>query len=792
MIKENKLNYSVLNNAQGQAVKCINGASLIIAGAGSGKTRVLTYKIAYMLDQGVEPNNILALTFTNKAAKEMKERISDLVGRDKAIRLWMGTFHSIFIRFLREYSKLINFPASFTIYDQSDSRSAIKRCIKELQLDDKIYKPKAVLSRISRAKNNLITNAAYMNNISIIQDDISVKMGRICDIYKLYAEKCQRAGAMDFDDVLLFMNILLKRNKNVCEELGNRFKYILVDEYQDTNLAQYYIVKRLSQVHGNISVVGDDSQSIYSFRGARIRNILNFKKDYPDAKEFKLEQNYRSTSNIVEAANSVIKKNVNRIEKKCFSLIDAGDKIGVISAYNDLDEANRVISSIIDNINNHQLSYDHFAILYRTNAQSRVIEEVLRKKNLPYKIYKGHSFYERAEIKDVLAYFRLCINHKDDEAFRRIINTPARGIGATTIKSLDNVAKEKSISLWEVCSKENIEATGLKVAYANKVLGFVKLIADFEDKVQDTDAYDCALEIINTSLYYSFLNSDNSIEGQSRLNNVKELLDSVKVFVETETESEGELGNENKIIPLVSFIENVALLTDMDTTDEEDTNKINLMTVHSSKGLEYSYVYIIGMEEKLFPSLSGMESETEIEEERRLFYVALTRAKIKAIVSYCKSRFKFGEYVSYPPSRFIKEIDNKFLESPILNTKESEAESFRKSIDTSNSRSYSRYNNSSRYNYSSKKSKNTFPNPNPTFTPNPNFKRVSKVITSSVSNNSGTIGDYSVGKKVEHSRFGEGVITELVGSPVEKATVEFKTAGKKVLLLKFAKLKIIN
>lgn len=765
MGRDSKIDFESLNSAQRGAVECTEGPSLIIAGAGSGKTKVLTYKIAYLLEMGVKPSSILALTFTNKASKEMKERISALVGRDKSVRLWMGTFHSIFIRFLRQYSDRIGYPSSFTVYDTSDTKSALKMCIKELQLDDKVYKPSDVLSRISYAKNNLVTAGAYMNNAAAIKNDQAARKGRICDIYQLYSKKCKASGVMDFDDILLNMNILLRDNPDVCEELAKQFKYILVDEYQDTNYAQYLIVKKLSAIYRNISVVGDDSQSIYGFRGARIQNILNFKKDYPDAKEFKLEQNYRSTRTIVDAANSVIAKNRNRLPKTCFSQGASGEKIEVIKAFTEQEEGSLVAASIAKRIYTDKVSYDSFAILYRTNAQSRVIEEMLRKRNLPYKIYAGHSFYERAEVKDLLAYFRLLTNPSDDEAFRRAINTPARGIGETSLKYLAQVAQSGQCSLWQALFSSECEKFGLKSAALNKMRGFANMIQSIREKIATKDAYAIAIEVVNASGLIAALKQENTIEAQARVENIEELVSSVHEFVEEQMAYEAELGNENVLVTLESYLENVALISDLEISEDkkDDGNRISLMTVHSSKGLEFPYVYIIGAEENLFPSLIAT-SEDDVEEERRLFYVAMTRAEKGLSISYAGSRFKWGQYTSNKPSRFLKEIDPKYLDKVIEVDKTPVVSERFDEDDTWNRISGLRG--------------------------RPTLKKI-QISSADPNFVSDPVSSLRVGQKVEHDRFGYGVIVSIEGAaPNTKAIVRFEIGGEKTLLLKFAKLKI--
>ena len=645
-----------LNSEQKAAVSCVEGPVLIVAGAGSGKTRVLTSRIAYILEKGCDPARILALTFTKKAASEMKERIALMVGEKRARRLYMGTFHSVFIRFLREFAESLGYPSAFTIYDTSDSVSAIKTCLKELQLDEKIYKPKDVLSRISMAKNNLVTASAYRRNANALQNDAAAKKPRICDIYDLYAYKCKMAGVMDFDDILLNMNILLRDNPAALESIAGRFDYIMVDEYQDTNFSQYLILKKLSQFHKNICVVGDDSQSIYAFRGAKIENILNFKKDYPDHHIFRLEQNYRSTRTIVEAANSLIARNSARIPKECYSMGPQGEKIRLIQAYTEQEEALLIASSIVSRIQTESAQYQDFAILYRTNAQSRALEEALRKRNLPYVIYSGNSFFERAEVKDMMAYFKLIVNPNDDESFKRIVNKPARGIGDTSVSALTAAASNHKLSLFKAAYSENLEDFGLKPAAIKKIREFCDMICRLCLRSNNEDAYDVAAAVAMESGLLMFYKSDTSIEGQSRTANVEELLNSVKIHIEEkqseymeELQSEGLVGDGSEVaaadLPIVTlgdYLENVSLLSAVDVDDEESSNKVTLMTVHSSKGLEFPYVFVAGMEENIFPSGGFMISETEVEEERRLFYVAMTRAKKAVAFSFAQTRTRNG------------------------------------------------------------------------------------------------------------------------------------------------------
>lgn len=787
MANESKLNFTDLNSAQKEAVENTDGPSLIIAGAGSGKTKVLTYKIAYLLDKGIAPSSILALTFTNKASKEMKERIAALVGKDRCMRLMMGTFHSIFIRFLRKYADLIGYPSSFTIYDSSDTKSAIRLCLKELELDEKVYRPSFIQSRISNAKNNLVTATAYQNNASAIQTDTIAKMARLCEVYLKYSKKCLAAGVMDFDDILLNMNILLRDHPEVCDTLRNEIKYILVDEYQDTNYAQYLIIKKLSSLYRNISVVGDDSQSIYGFRGARIQNILNFKKDFPDSKIFRLEQNYRSTQTIVLAANSVIEKNSNRLKKECFSKGNMGEKIEVLKAFTDQEEGTLVASSIAGKIYKDKASYDQFAVLYRTNAQSRVIEEMLRKKNLPYKIFAGHSFFERAEVKDMLSYFRLLVNPRDDEAFRRVINTPVRGIGATSLSCLAEAAASGNVSLWEAATSQKAAALGLRDSALKKIKDFGAMISSVAAKTSTSDAYEIANEIANCSGLIASLRNENTIEAQARIENIEELLSSVNEYVESKMEEEAELGNEGVLVTMSDYLENVSLLTDMESSEDkkDDGNKISLMTVHSSKGLEFPYIYIVGMEENLFPSAISSNPD-DIEEERRLFYVAMTRAKSAITVSFSRSRFKWGQYVNNPPSRFLKEIDQKFLSSTI---EDNENKGYSTEDIFTDTKSWKSFGNKKVYpngNYS-----NTGHHPvEKVIVPPPALSR--PVRPQDPDFIPDPISSLKEGQKVEHNRFGFGMIISINGEGGNiKAVVDFEVGGEKTLLLKYAKLKIV-
>ena len=773
-----------LNSAQKAAVACTEGPSLIIAGAGSGKTRVLTCRVAHILEGDCRPGEVMALTFTKKAAGEMKERVASLIGERKARWVQMGTFHSIFIRFLREYAALLGYPQHFTIYDQTDSRSVIKQCVKELELDEKNYKAAVVQSVISKAKNDLITVNGYRTNVELTEQDRAARRPRVADVYALYQQKCLAAGAMDFDDILLQMNILLKRFPEACAAISGRFRYILVDEYQDTNRAQYFILRRLAEPHHNLCVVGDDSQSIYGFRGARIENILRFKQDYPEAREFRLEQNYRSTQTIVAAANSLIAHNERRLRKECFSRAGAGEKIGVIKAYTESEEAHLVASSIVERIYSAKASYDSFAILYRTNAQSRPFEEALRKRNLPYRIYGGHSFYERAEIKDMLAYFKLAVNPQDNESFRRVVNVPARGIGDTTLDRLATAAAAAGCPLYNapLLDNERLHAAGLKDAAIRKLREFVALMEPLAERTEKSDCYQLALEIGNKSGYLLSLGNDTTPEGIGRLENVQELFNSIKEYSEEEAEMRKILSEDGEepvdpTVTLGDYLENIYLMSEVEKDDSQDperdqTNKILLMTVHAAKGLEFPYVYIAGMEENLFPSESMNDTPDKIEEERRLFYVALTRAEKAVTVSYAQNRRKWGSEESNRPSRFLREIDrqyyavepdtdqNRYDPFPQTRFRKTDFETYRKP----------------------EPAPHTWQRPTPppsAHTPSPGFSP-------------SPVAALQAGQRVEHDRFGYGTILSLEGEgPNKKAVVEFDNGGTKTLLLKFAKLRVV-
>ncbi len=800
-----------LNSEQKAAVSCVDGPVLIVAGAGSGKTRVLTSRIAYLLERGCDPSRILALTFTKKAASEMKERVALMVGERKARRLFMGTFHSVFIRFLREFSDSLGYPSTFTIYDQSDSISAVKAALKELQLDEKVYKPKDVLARISMAKNNLVTASAYARNMQAQEKDAAAKKPFIWKIYENYADRCKKSGVMDFDDILLNMNILLRDNPAALEAVAGRFEYIMVDEYQDTNFSQYLILKKLSQFHKNICVVGDDSQSIYAFRGAKIENILNFKKDYPEHHIFRLEQNYRSTKVIVEAANSLIARNSARIPKECYSMGEDGEKIRLIQAYTEQEEALLIASSIIARIHAEYAQYQDFAILYRTNAQSRALEEALRKRNLPYMIYSGNSFFERAEVKDMMAYLKLAVNLNDDESFKRIVNKPARGIGDTSLAALTAAASEHKVSLFKAVYSDDIERFGLKPAAVQKIKAFCEMMSRMCLRSQKEDAYTVATALAMESGLLMFYKSDTSIEGQSRTANVEELLNSVKNFIEErQNEIFEEMQAENLVaegveltsadLPVVTlndYLENVSLLSAVDIEDDENgSNKVTLMTVHSSKGLEFPYVYVAGMEENIFPSGGFLASETEIEEERRLFYVAMTRAKKAVSFSFAQTRTRNGKHESNSPSRFVREVDSQYISNPLTSQFGEEDDEPRQSFGSgwgrfggqSRKTEYS-YGQSSRPQVVQKPSIPPRPSaPQPVRRPQPMPKRVPDVEFEPT-----PILQLRTGQRIEHNRFGYGKILEISGNAADlKAKIAFDEHGEKILILKYAKIRVVD
>lgn len=755
-----------LNEAQRNAVLSTEGPSLVIAGAGSGKTRVLTLRIAHLLQKGVPPWRILALTFTNKAAREMKERIATVVGKQKASQLWMGTFHSIFAKILRIEATHLKYPSSFTIYDTQDSKNLIKSIIKKLKLSDKDYKPGDILSIISSAKNNLITPVAYARDEARLAEDRATRRPQIHEIYSRYALECFKSGVMDFDDLLMNTNILFRDHLEVLAKYQNQFDYILVDEYQDTNFSQYLIVKKLADLHKNVCVVGDDAQSIYSFRGAKIENILNFRNDYPGYQLFKLEQNYRSTQNIVDAANSIIAKNEGQIQKSVYSKNSTGDKIRVIKAASDMEEGLIVAKDIFERKAMEGYDFKDFAILYRTNAQSRSLEEALRKRNLPYKIYGGLAFYQRKEIKDLLAYLRISINPIDRESLLRIINFPTRGIGASTIEKLDAYSDAAGRSIWEVMTNPLMAQSGINAGTLKKLSNFIMMASGFMAQANTLTAYEFAAEVVTKSGLMKEFSEEKTPEGQSRLDNINELLNGIKEY----TDNRREQGLPNNI---AGYLEEVSLLTDMDNEKPEDMNRITMMTIHASKGLEFKNVYIVGVEEELFPSSRSTDDTRAIEEERRLFYVALTRAEHHATISYTRSRFKFGEHTFCRPSRFIAELNPAYLE-----IKESD-----KPMPTdawSGNAGLGRVSSST-----------------PSHPRKPMIKYASRPAEekkSPVSFNYGnTTAPIAIGSKVMHERFGVGLVTAVEGNmPDTKVTIHFQNAGEKQLLMKFAKLKILE
>ncbi len=776
-----------LNEIQREAVENIEGPSLVIAGAGSGKTRVLTYRIAHMLNMGVRASEVLALTFTNKAAREMKERISKIIGEQAARYLWMGTFHSIFAKILRFESKTIGYPSSFTIYDTQDSKNLIKSIVKELQFDQNVYKPGEILGRISYAKNNLITAKAYAGTAQIMQADRHSRKPEIFRIYQMYENRCKTAGAMDFDDILMKTNYLFDKFPEVLHKYQEKFRYLLVDEYQDTNFSQYLIIKRLADAHHNICVVGDDAQSIYAFRGARIENILNFKKDYPENKIFKLEQNYRSTKNIVDAANSVISKNKNQIKKNVFSENEIGSRIKIFEAYTDHEEGYLIANSINDLRYSEHCSFNGFAILYRTNAQSRILEEALRKKNIPYQIFGGISFYQRKEIKDLLSYFRLVLNPNDDEAFKRVVNYPKRGVGATSIDKLSVYASQNQTSIWQAALRLNETNMGLSKAVQSKIISFMAMIQNFAPAALNNDAYETAREIAVASGILKDLYNDKSPEGISRHENIQELLNGIKDFSIREKDGDN-------LVTLSQFVENVALLTNEDKAENDDTEKVTLMTIHSAKGLEFKHVFLAGLEEELFPSKFSVSNNSELEEERRLFYVAITRAETSLTISYARTRYRWGQLSDCQPSRFIKDISDDYIDYQNQNLSGSP---FSKETQ-------SKYGNrevSSGLNFGANKAKfsgfrkEKTTEPTKPLVPNKSkFKKVEKTtINSTASINNQKQSNIKVGAFVFHDRFGKGQVIAIEGVfPNSKATIEFENAGKKQLLLKFAKLNVIE
>lgn len=815
-----------LNPSQREAVLSYEHPSLIIAGAGSGKTRVLTSRIAYMLEQGVEPHRILALTFTNKAAEQMRSRIEQMVGpRSKYIR--MGTFHSVFSRILRENAERIGYTQAFTIYEPSDCKNLLKTICKEMNLADEKYKPARLLSRISFAKNSLITPATYAANTTFIAEDRQAQIPHFVDVYDAYMRRCKQNGAMDFDDLLLQTNILLRDCPDVLRHYQELFDYILVDEYQDTNYAQYIIIRRLGLLHSRVCVVGDDSQSIYSFRGAKIENILSFRNDYPTAKVFKLEQNYRSTQTIVDAANSVIARNARRLEKKCFSEGAQGEKIAIRRYFNDREEADEVANAVRDKIRRSGASWNEAVILYRTNNQSQALESALRVRGIPYRIYKGSSFYDHKEVKDMLAYIRLVINPRDDEAFKRVVNYPVRGIGQTTVERIGMIARERHCSMWEavdalVSEAEQIEDKVQKVV-ARKVAEFVNLVRSLADARSEMTLYNFGLEVATRTRILAEYRQENTPENQSAIDNIEELLNSMQLFTE-QREAEirnGERGEE-EVATLEEWLQSLMLLTDMDQKEEESEEKLTLMTVHSAKGLEYDYVYIVGCEENLFPSQRSVEEVDGLEEERRLFYVALTRAKCEVMLSYCEMRFKWGEMEFSAPSRFLKEIDSRYVDvdedlhrpSPHALIDEDEPRSTfsrpqvaRRTFPTPQ-RSYGtsaqpKANGKSSIEELRKRFDIRFqqkreqgggePNPaivRPAAMPQRSTEGLRRVAAGAAGATSQLPPcQYAVGDWVEHPKFGRGQVQRIEAMATDyKVVITFRDFGEKTLLAKFAKL----
>lgn len=773
-----------LNPSQKEAVLQKEGPMIIIAGAGSGKTRVLTYRIAHLMQQGVDAFNILILTFTNKAAREMKERIASVVGASEAKNLWMGTFHSVFARILRSEADKLGFPSNFTIYDTQDSVKLIGSIIKEQGLDKERYKAKQVLSRISQFKNSLITVKAYQNNSELQEADTMASRPKMGTIYKEYVDRCFKSGAMDFDDLLLRTNELLARFPDVLAKYQDRFRYVMVDEYQDTNHSQYLIVRALADRFQNICVVGDDSQSIYAFRGANINNILNFQKHYEDVKTFKLEQNYRSSKNIVEAANSLIENNKTKLDKEIWTANNEGEKVKVMRTLSDGEEGRWVANSIFENKMNHQLTNDKFCILYRTNAQSRAMEDALRKKRIAYKIYGGTSFYQRKEIKDILSYLRILINPNDEEALKRIINYPARGIGQTTVDKLILAANHYKRPMIDIVN--NIDKVDLKIntGTKNKLRDFSEMIKAFGIESLKMNAFEIADSIVKRVKIVKDLEADGTPEGISKVENVQELLNGIKYFIDDAKEK----GQEDS---LAVFLEDVALKTDLDSDKPDDEPVVSLMTIHLAKGLEYPYVYIVGMEESLFPSAMSMNTRSELEEERRLFYVALTRAEQQAYLSYANTRYRWGKLTDAEPSRFLEEIDASYLEyltpkrlAPRTNNFV-DSNLFEDDIPKDRIRyrkPVSRSKTSVRKQPSETVKKSLIKPPS-------NFKKVSET------NTSGNLFDskITVGNFVEHQRFGKGEVLKMEGTGGDvKAEIRFEKQGVKKLILKFSKLKIIG
>ena len=764
-----------LNNPQREAVTTVEGPVMVIAGAGSGKTKALTHRIAYMIQEGINPFSIMALTFTNKAAKEMKDRIMKLVDPHAARNVWMGTFHSIFARILRIEAQHLGFTPDFTIYDTDDSKQLINAILKERELDTKAYPAKYILHRISMAKSALYTPEDYCNNFDIQQQDLRANKPLIGEIFKTYNNRLQRANAMDFDDILFYTNVLLRDFPEILYKYQQRFEYILVDEYQDTNYAQYLIIRRIAAMRENICVVGDDAQSIYGFRGANIQNILNFKNDYPEQRLIRLEQNYRSTKTIVNAANSVIDHNKDQIKKKVWSDKEEGELITVLRATSDNEEGTLVANSIFGYKMSRQLNNKDFAILYRTNSQSRSIEEALRKQDIRYRIYGGLSFYDRKEVKDLLAYFRVVINPHDEQALLRIINYPARGIGKTTIERLMVVADERQKGIWDVISsEEDPMPKDFNSGTVNKLRNFATMIKSFQTLLNKQNAIELAKHICNTVGIIKDLKEDDTPEGLARVQNIEELLNAIMEFSDKQVD---EVTGEQNEVTLNKFMEDVALLTDQDKKNDEDDDYVTLMTIHSAKGLEFPYVYIVGLEENLFPGIQSLSTREDLEEERRLFYVALTRAETKLVLSYAESRYRWGNLTLSEPSRFIEEIDQSLIER----TRKASfrgTSSFDEGINFSNpfSKSFQ-----TRRDFQKKTTQPSSATP----------------INTPKNNNSdfvaATPDEIDEGMRVLHQKFGQGTVMKVEGiGPNKKATVMFDDCGSKQLMLKFAKLNILK
>lgn len=765
-----------LNSQQRAAVEYLDGPQLVIAGAGSGKTRVLTYKIVHLLESGgYEPWRIMALTFTNKAANEMRERIRTLTGARTASQLWMGTFHSIFARILRRHAERVGFRSNFTIYDAADSRSLVKTIVRDLELDEKVYKATTVANTISWAKNALISPEDYAASADIMRADTQASRLRMAEIYRIYRDRCVVAGAMDFDDLLYYTNVLLRDNPDVLALLREQFLYVLVDEYQDTNFAQHLIVRRLTEVSGRVMVVGDDAQSIYSFRGANISNILELRKSYPGLEVFKLEQNYRSTRTIIEAANSLIEKNTRQIPKHVFTTGDDGDAIEVVRSYSDFEESFLVANRISQVKMATRDSYNEFAILYRTNAQSRILEEQLRKRNIPYRIWGGLSFYQRKEVKDAIAYFRLTLNPGDDEALKRVINFPARGIGDTTVNKIITAAIADGVNMWQVITNPEAHNLNVNRGTLRKLESFAALISSFIEfnSRGDSDAYTTAAEIIGRTGLLTMLMTERTPESISKQENLQELLAGAKEFVEGRRE-EGAEG-----VSLQDFMAEVSLATDQDSDDSGEEERVTLMTVHAAKGLEFGNVFIVGLEEELFPSSMGMGSAAEIEEERRLLYVAITRAKRFCMMSYAGSRFRNGQTMICRPSRFIADIDRRWLN--FVNGSESRA---------------TRVNPIANYRSSFNGPGRPAPTPKSSAQWTASTSVASSAPSASADATSGslhTAGSLNEGMRISHAKFGLGTIASIDASRTDtRITVEFDNTGSRVLLLKFARFSIVD